>query len=86
MQMPENWSSDSCQDTGTPAAIQPERRYSLPLAVVEIEFQANDRRSFDEFVSFGVMNAILDATTAAFFRERLRKADVIEALFERSEG
>jgi IS5 family transposase len=31
------------------------------------------------------MNSILDATTVAFFRERLRQAGVIEELFERFE-
>jgi len=48
----------------------------------ELEFQANDRRSFEEFVGLGVMNNIPDATTIAFFRERLRKAEVMEELFE----
>ena len=46
-----------------------------------VEFQVNDRRSFEEFVGLGVMNDIPDATTVAFFRERLRKANVIEELF-----
>jgi IS5 family transposase len=32
------------------------------------------------------MNSIPDATTVALFRERLRKAGVIEELFERFEG
>ena len=48
----------------------------------ELEFQVNDRRSFEESVGLGVMNSIPDATTVAFFRERLRKAGVIEELFE----
>ena len=48
----------------------------------ELELQVNDRRSFEEFVGLGVMNSIPDATTVAFFRERLRKAGVIEKLFE----
>jgi transposase len=52
----------------------------------ELEFQVNDRRSFEEFVGLGVMNSIPDATTVAFFRERLRKAGVIEELFEMFEG
>ena len=51
----------------------------------ETEFQVNDRRSFEEFVGLGVMNDISDATTLAFFRERLRKAGVIEELFEKFE-
>ncbi len=41
--------------------------------------QINDRCSFEEFVGLGVMNNIPDATTIAFFRERLRKAGVIDA-------
>ena len=52
------------------------------LSDEEVEFQVNDRRSFEEFVGLGVMNNIPDATTIALFRERLRKADVIEELFE----
>jgi IS5 family transposase len=56
------------------------------LSDEEIEFQVNDRRSFEEFVGLGVMNVIPDATTVAFFRERLRKAGVIEELFEQFEG
>ena len=52
----------------------------------ELEFQVNDRRSFEEFVGLGVMNSIPDATTVAFFRERLRKAGVIEDLFEMFES
>jgi IS5 family transposase len=38
----------------------------------ELEFQVNGRRSFEELVGLGVMNSIPDATTVAFFRERLR--------------
>lgn len=45
----------------------------------------NDKRSFEEFVDLGVMNRILDVTTVAFFRERLRKPEVIEELFEKIE-
>ena len=56
------------------------------LSDEEIEFQVNDRRSFEEFIGLGVMNDIPDATTDAFFRERLRKADVIDELFEKFEG
>ena len=52
------------------------------LSDEEVEFQVNDRRSFEEFVGLGVMNNIPDATTIALFRERRRKADVIEELFE----
>ena len=39
------------------------------LSDEELEFQVNDRRSFEEFVGLGVMNDIPDATTIAFFRE-----------------
>jgi IS5 family transposase len=56
------------------------------LSDEELEFQVNDRRSFEEFVGLGVMNSIPDATTVAFFRERLRKAGVIEDLFEMFES
>jgi len=56
------------------------------LSDEELEFQVNDRRSFEEFVGLGVMNSIPDATTVAFFRERLRKAEVIEELFEMFES
>ena len=56
------------------------------LSDEEVEFQVNDRRSFEEFVGLGVMNDIPDATTVAFFRERLRKAGVIKEFFETFEG
>ena len=56
------------------------------LSDAETEFQVNDRRSFEKFVGLGVMNDIPDATTLAFFRERLRKAGVIEELFEMFES
>jgi IS5 family transposase len=52
------------------------------LSDEELEFQVNDRRSFEEFVGLGVMNNRPDATTIAFFRERLRKAGLIEESFE----
>ena len=52
------------------------------LSDEEHELQVNDRRSCEEFVGLGVMNNIPDATTIAFFRERLRKAEVIEELAE----
>lgn len=52
------------------------------LSDEELEFQVNDRRSFEEFVGLGVMDTIPDATTVAFFRERLRNAGVIEELFD----
>jgi hypothetical protein len=50
------------------------------LSDEELELQVNDSRSFEEFVGLGVMNTIPDATTIAFFRERLRKAGVIDEL------
>ena len=37
----------------------------------ELEFQVNDRRSFEALVGLGLMNSIPDAITVAFFRERL---------------
>ena len=45
------------------------------LSDEELEFQVNDRRSFEEFVDVGVMNSIPDATTITFFREKLRNDD-----------
>ena len=51
------------------------------LSDEEVEFQVNDKRSFEEFVGLGVMNDIPDATTVAFYRERLCKANVIDELF-----
>ncbi|WP_255445000.1 transposase [Synechococcus sp. ROS8604] len=48
----------------------------------ELEFPVSDRRSFEQFIGLGVMNAIPDATTIAFFREQLRKPGVIEELFD----
>ena len=39
----------------------------------EVEFQVNERRTFETFVGLGVMNDIPDANKVAFFRERLRK-------------
>ncbi len=32
----------------------------------EVEFQVNDRRTFEKFVGLGVMNDIPDATKVAF--------------------
>lgn len=52
------------------------------LSDEDLEFQVNDRRSFEEFVGLGVRNSIKDASTVDFFRERLRKADFIEELLE----
>jgi len=46
------------------------------LSDEELEFQVNDRRSFKDFIGLGVMNSIPNATTVAFFRERLRHAEV----------
>jgi len=48
------------------------------LSDEEVEYQVNDRRSFEEFVGLGVMNDIPDATTVAFFRERLQQRDLDE--------
>ena len=56
------------------------------LSDQELEFQVNDRRSFENFVGPGVMNSIPDATTVAFFRDRPLKAGVIEELFEMFES
>ena len=52
------------------------------LSDEEIESQVNDRRSFEEFAGLGVSNDMPDATTVSVFRELLRKAGVIEELFQ----
>jgi IS5 family transposase len=52
------------------------------LSDEEVEYQVNDRRSFEEFVGLGIMDSIPDAKTVWFFRERLINAGVIEELFE----
>ena len=56
------------------------------LSDEEVKFQVSDRHSFEEFVGLGVMYDIPDATTVAFFNERLRKAGVIKEPFETFEG
>ena len=56
------------------------------LSDQDVEFQVNDRRTFEKFVGLGVMNDFPDATTVAFFRERLRKANVKDELFEMFES
>lgn len=53
------------------------------LSDEELEFQVNDRRSFEEFVSLGVMDSIPDVTTVWLFRERLRQAGITEEIFQR---
>ncbi len=52
----------------------------------EAKFQINGRQSFENFVGLGVINDIIDALTVVFFRERLRKANVIDDLFEMFES
>ena len=52
----------------------------------EVEFQANDRRTFKEFISLGIMNDIPDATKVVFFRQLLRKANAIDKLFKMFES
>ena len=52
------------------------------LSDEELEFQVNDRRSFEKFLDLGIMNTIPDATTIRLFREKLRQAGIIEELFE----
>ena len=51
------------------------------MSDAELEFQFNDRRSFEDFIGLGVMNSITDATTVAFFCERLRHTGVIKEMF-----
>jgi IS5 family transposase len=46
-----------------------------------LEFQVNDRRSFEKFVGLEVTSKVPDATTVAFFKKRVRKAGIIEKTF-----
>lgn len=48
------------------------------LSDEDVDFQVNDRRSFEDFVGLGIMNSIPDSKTVGFFRDGLRKAEVIE--------
>ena len=48
----------------------------------DLSFQVNVRYSFEEFYGLSAKNSILDTSTVAFIRERLRKAGVIEGLLE----
>lgn len=54
--------------------------------VDETKLEVSYRHSIEKFVGLGIISAIPDATTLAFFRKRLRKARVIEELFERFEA
>ena len=51
--------------------------------VDEIEFQANNRLSFKEFVSLSNIDSIPDSTNIDYIRERLRKAQVMDKLFDK---
>ncbi len=55
---------------------------TFKLGIDELKFQFNHRRNLVEFVGIGLMSVFLDATTIAFLREKLRKAEVLEKLFE----
>ena len=48
----------------------------------ELEYQVNDRLSFMRFLHLGLEDSIPDAKTVWSFRERLRKAKLVEPLFE----
>ncbi|WP_078232168.1 transposase [Candidatus Synechococcus spongiarum] len=51
-----------------------------------MEFQVNDRCSFEQLAGLGVMHVIPDGTTVWLFRERLRQAEVTEELFHQFDG
>lgn len=51
------------------------------LSDKDLECQAYNRRSSAELVGLSLMKNIPDATTIAFFRERLQMAMLIEELF-----
>jgi hypothetical protein len=71
---------DRCSEADAPVL-----QHLFNFSDEELEFQVNDRRSFEVFIGLGVMNTIPHATTVAFFLERLRKAGVIDELFDRFE-
>ncbi|ESA38723.1 transposase is4 family protein [Leptolyngbya sp. Heron Island J] len=48
----------------------------------ELEYQVNDRLSFMRFLHLGLEDSVPDAKTMWSFRERLRKAELVEPLFE----
>ena len=48
----------------------------------ELEYQVNDRLSFMRFLHLGLEDSVPDAKTVWSFRERLRKAELVEPLFE----
>lgn len=52
------------------------------LSDEELEYQTHDRSSFRRFLGFEATDEVPDATTVWLFRQRLRKADLIEELFE----
>jgi transposase, IS5 family len=49
----------------------------------QAEYQVRDRLSFTRFLKLGIEDRIPDGTTLWLFREKLAKAGLIEALFER---
>ena len=53
------------------------------LSDEEVEFQVNDRRSFEKFAGLGVMHSVPDASTVALFREQHRQAGIFEELFQK---
>ena len=56
------------------------------LRLKSLNFKSMTGVPLRSFFGLGAMNNIPDATTLAFFRERLRKAEVIEGLFEMCEN
>ena len=56
------------------------------LVVMRLSFKLMTGVRLRNFVGLGAMNDIPDATTVAIFRERLRKANVIDELFEMFES
>ena len=52
------------------------------LSDTELVFQVNDHHFFEKFVGLGVIHFIPDATTVAFFRERLRQSGMTEELVQ----
>ena len=47
-----------------------------------LNFQVNERGTFEEFIDLGVINDIRAVTTEAYFSKRLRKGNVVGELFD----
>ena len=51
----------------------------------QLEYQVNDRLSFMQFLGLSLADAVPDATSVWLFRQQIRSAGLVEALFEKFE-